>query len=83
MRLHYDLALDSGASEEVLDLLATGEQIPCFWQANTLAPQCNDWATCLVPAQRFVSNEVYFMPMYKVQHCLMYDKRKFYLIIVI
>lgn len=60
MRLHYDLALDNGASEEVLDQLASGEKIPCFWQANTQPPEWNEWSTCLVPAHRFVSDETYF-----------------------
>ncbi|HHF7345663.1 TPA: response regulator [Legionella feeleii] len=74
MRLHYDLALDNGASEEVLDQLATGEKIPCFWQANTQAPQWDDWSTCLVPAQRFVSNEVYFYAY--VQGPVLFDVRQ-------
>ncbi len=60
LRLHYDLALDNGASEEVLDQLAGGEKIPCFWQAKTQLPGWNDWSTCLVPAHRFVSDENYF-----------------------
>ncbi|KTD22060.1 Response regulator containing a CheY-like receiver domain and an HD-GYP domain [Legionella lansingensis] len=60
MQLHYDLALDNGASDEVLDQLANGEKIPCFWQANTQTPAWDDWSSCLVPAQRFVSDEVYF-----------------------
>lgn len=59
MRLHYDLALDNGASDEVLDQLASGEKIPCFWQATTKPPEWNDWAACLVPAHRFVSEEIY------------------------
>lgn len=60
MRLHYDLALDNGASEDVLDALASGEKIPCFWQANTQPPEWNDWSTCLVPAHRFESDETYY-----------------------
>lgn len=60
MRLYYDLALDNGASDEVLDQLASGERIPCFWQANTQPPEWGDWSTCLLPAHRFVSDETYF-----------------------
>ncbi|CEK11768.1 response regulator [Legionella hackeliae] len=60
MRLHYDLALDNGASEDVLDQLAGAEKIPCFWQEATRPPEWNDWAACLIPAHRFVSEETYF-----------------------
>ncbi|KTD25503.1 MULTISPECIES: response regulator [Legionella] len=60
LRLHYDLALDNGANEEVLDQLAGGEKIPCFWQVRTQPLERNDWSTCLVPAQRFDSDETYF-----------------------
>ena len=60
IRLHYDLALDNGANEEVLDQLANGEKIPGFWQANALAHQWKDWSSCLVPAKQFVSDETYY-----------------------
>jgi CheY-like chemotaxis protein len=60
LRFHYDFALDNGAGEEVLDQLAAGEKIPCFWQANNHTPGLNDWSTCLVKAHRFVSDETYF-----------------------
>ena len=60
LRFHYDLALDNGASEEVLDQLASGEKMPCFWQASTQAPKLNDWSTCLAPAHRFTSDETYY-----------------------
>jgi CheY-like chemotaxis protein len=74
MHLHYDLALDNGASEEVLDQLSGGEKIPCFWQANTQPTEWNDWSTYLVPAQRFVSDKIYFYAyvqgpvLFHVQH---------------
>lgn len=60
MRLYYDLALDNGASEEVLELLLSGEKIPCFWQFNSTTPLRKDWFNFLVPARRFVSEEVYY-----------------------
>ena len=60
IRLHYDLALDNGASEEVLDQLASGEKIPGFWQTNSSTPKWKDWSSCLVPARRFVSDEIYY-----------------------
>ena len=60
IRLHYDLALDNGASEEILDELANGEKIPGFWWANAANPRWKDWSSCLVPADRFISNETYY-----------------------
>ncbi len=60
MQLYYDLALDNGANEEVLDQLSVGEKIPCFWQANAQTPEWNGWSTCLVSAKRFVSDDIYF-----------------------
>lgn len=60
LRLHYDFALDNGASGEVLDQLAAGEKIPCFWQANEQPREYSNWLTCLVKAHRFVSDETYF-----------------------
>lgn len=56
MQLHYDLALDSGASETVLDQLAAREKIPCFWQSQ----EDINWETALVPAQKFVSDDTYY-----------------------
>ncbi|MBA2656670.1 MAG: response regulator [Tatlockia sp.] len=60
LSLYYDFAMDNGASGEVLDQLATGEKIPCFWQANNPPPEHNDWSSCLVKAHRFDSDETYF-----------------------
>ncbi|CDZ77924.1 response regulator FixJ [Legionella massiliensis] len=74
LRLHYDLALDNGANEEVLDQLSGGEKIPCFWQANNQPPDWNDWSTCLVPAHRFVSDETYFYAY--VQGSALFDVRQ-------
>lgn len=73
MRLHYDLALDNGASEEVLDQLVSGQKIPCLWQTHTIAPQWNEWTTCLVPAQKFVSDETYYYAY--VQGAVLFDVR--------
>lgn len=60
MRLYYDMALDNGADEEVLDQLAAGEKLPCFWQANLHNQKWSGWSTCLVPAQTFIAEETYF-----------------------
>ena len=73
MRLHYDLALDNGASEEVLDQLLSGEKIPCFWQSNSATPQWNEWSNCLVPAHKFVSDETYYYAY--VQGSVLFDVR--------
>ena len=58
--LHYDLARDNGASEEVLSALASGEKIPCFWLTGHFKPEWNDWATSLLPAERLEGDETYF-----------------------
>ncbi len=60
MKLHYDLALDSGASGEVLDELHNREKIPCFWQSKSNTPQWSEWSSCLVPAQKYQSDETYY-----------------------
>lgn len=59
IRLQYNLALESGASKEVLNQLANGEKIPGFWQANA-SSQSVEWNNCLVEANRFVSDQTYF-----------------------
>lgn len=73
MQLHYDLALDNGASGDVLDQLHNGEKIPCFWQSNLVTPQWNEWSNCLVPSNRFVSDETYFYAY--VQGAVLFDVR--------
>lgn len=60
MRLYYDLALDNGASAEVLEQLFSKEYIPCFRQSNSMTPQSTEWSTCLVPAKKYVSDETYY-----------------------
>ncbi|HRD69155.1 MAG TPA: response regulator [Legionella sp.] len=60
MKLHYDLALDNGASEEVLDQLMSREKIPCYWQSNQVIPHWDEWANSLIPAQKFSSDDVYY-----------------------
>lgn len=59
MRLYYDMALDNGAGEEVLDQLLNGEKIPCFGQSNFATPQWQEWGECLVPAHQFISEDTY------------------------
>ena len=60
IRMHYDLGLNNGASQDILDELANGEKIPGVWQANAATPNWEDWSKCLVPAKRFISEEIYY-----------------------
>lgn len=60
LRVHHELAKNTGASKEVLEQLATGEKIPGFWQKNASVLQGQGWENCLVAANRFVSNETYY-----------------------
>lgn len=60
IRAQYELALAGGAKKDVLDQLVRGEKVLGFWQANSSVPQGKDWSACLVPANRFVSNETYY-----------------------
>lgn len=57
---HYDWALDNGASEEILEQIASGKKIPGFWHASSSTLRWEDWADCLVPATQFVSDETYY-----------------------
>jgi len=60
MKLYYDLALDNGAPESVLEHLSKREKLPCFWQANDLVTEWDEWATYLLPANKITSNENYY-----------------------
>ncbi len=73
MRLHYDLAQDNGADETVLSQLLKREKIPCFWHSNALRPQWDDWTNCLVPANKHVSDEIYYYAY--VQGAVLFDVR--------
>lgn len=73
MRLQYDLALDSGASVDVLEQLHSGEKISCFWQPHSLSNHWSEWSNCLVPASKFISDEVYHYAY--VQGDVLFDVR--------
>lgn len=73
MRLHYDLALDNGASEEVLDQLMNREKIPCFWQTKASSLKWSQWANCLVNATKFKSLDNYYYAY--VQGAVLFDVR--------
>jgi CheY-like chemotaxis protein len=59
IRAHYDLALEHGANKDILEQLASGEKIPGFWQGHSKS-QWQEWCNYLVPAHRFISNEIYY-----------------------
>jgi len=60
MRLLYDLALDNGAENMVLDHIANGEKIPCLWQSNVSSPKGEEWKKYLIDAKELISDESYF-----------------------
>lgn len=74
MRLHFDMAFDHGASSEVLDQLASGEKIPCFWPSTMPRGDWNNWADCLIKAQQFQSTETYYYAF--VQGPVLFDVRQ-------
>lgn len=55
---HYDLALENGAGENILQQLKSGEKIPGFCQIKG-STQDSNWLNSLVPAHRLISNEIY------------------------
>ncbi|WP_133128283.1 response regulator [Legionella nagasakiensis] len=60
MHAYYDLALAHGASESILEQLASGHKMPGLWHASVLSSQITDWASCLVPAKKLVCNDTYY-----------------------
>lgn len=60
LQLHYDLALDNKAPDEVLQQLDKGEKIPCFWSPEGYQEGWTDWSTFLIPAKKIICNETYF-----------------------
>ncbi|KTC72583.1 Two component response regulator [Legionella birminghamensis] len=60
LEAHFSLARRNGANESVLEELARGLKIPCYWQRNEVIPEWNDWFSCLVPAQRLEADHTYF-----------------------
>lgn len=60
LKLHYDLALDNQAPQEVLDQLIKGERIPCFWEPHDFQSDWSDWATYLLPAKKLDCAETYY-----------------------
>lgn len=59
-RLLYDLALDSGACGKVLEQLASGEKLPCLWQAKAQTVDTKVWSASMLPAQQFHSEQLYY-----------------------
>lgn len=60
LRSHYDLALDNGASSDILAELKNGNKIPIFGDRGDVADEWTDWSTCLMPANKLECDEVYY-----------------------
>lgn len=65
LKLHYDLALDNKAPQELLQQLQNGEKIPYFWQANDFQSEWTDWSTCLLSAQKVQGLHTYYYAIAK------------------
>lgn len=74
MRAHYDMALDNGASEEILDQLASGEKIPCYWSSHFASSNWHHWMEYLVPAKQILCNSTYHYAY--VQGTVLFDVRQ-------
>ncbi len=59
LRSHYDIALDNGASNDILTQLKHGEKIPAF-VASGLSAEWNDWSSCLLPASKLQGEDTYY-----------------------
>lgn len=66
LRLHYELAQDNNAPEQILEQLRSGEMIPYFWQIDSMYQgEWNDWSTYLYPAQKAQGQETYYYAVIK------------------
>ncbi len=63
MRENYDMALDNGASDTVLDYLASAAKIPAFWQTNLCPPVNEQWEKYMVDCQSFGENSQYYFAL--------------------
>lgn len=74
LKLHYDLAQDNHAPQEVLQQLHKGEKIPYFWQPDDFHSDWTDWSTCLLSAQKLECAESYYYAL--VENPLMPNIRR-------
>lgn len=57
LKMHYDLALDNGASTELLLDLKDGKKIPIY---SGEQQGWDEWSTYLVPAEKVLGNQTYY-----------------------
>lgn len=61
MRGHYEISLDQGAPQELLDALGNYESIPYFWETKGhYASSIADWRSLLYPAHELRGQRRYF-----------------------
>ncbi|MCC5791964.1 MAG: response regulator [Legionellaceae bacterium] len=60
MRACYDLALDYGASDQVLDQLASGEKMLCLRPSDEPPASTAAWESCVLDCQRLGEKTPYF-----------------------
>lgn len=60
LRASYDMALDSQASEAVLDSIESGTKIPTFWKTGTIPPSQEQWEDSLVDCRSFGDKIKYY-----------------------
>jgi CheY-like chemotaxis protein len=70
MRAAYDMAMDSGASDTILDSLANGEKIPFFWQSDVNPPVGEQWDSRLIACQSFGDKRKYFYSWVDQMHVI-------------
>lgn len=61
MQAHYEISLDQGAPQELLDALSTRKFIPYFWESRGhYDPVLTHWKSLLHPAEVVDGNQRYF-----------------------
>ena len=77
LKTHYDLALDNGASSEVLSALKEGSKIPIYTAENHI---WDDWSTYLLTAEQIIGKQTYYYALSteKVLFDVRYDKIRSY-----
>ena len=80
MRLHYDLALDNGASEEVLDQLLSGEKFPVFGKSIPQLPNGANGLIVWYLLRSLFQKKLIIMHTFRAQFYLMSVWIKSYLI---
>lgn len=61
MQAHYEISLDQGAPQALLDALSSRKFIPYFWQSSGhYEPVLNDWQSSLHPLREIEGQRRYF-----------------------